>query len=79
MQKMPKQKIFRKKWMQKNAIKENQDFSLILAEYSLILLEKILQKKYFLQTMKQDIHCIQLPLKTPQRFNTKISGTCLVT
>ena len=52
------------------------DFSLILAEYSLILLEKKrLHRKYCLHTMKQDLCCLQLPFKTPQSFNTKISGT----
>ena len=52
MQKMPKQKIFRKKWMQKNAIKENHDFSLILAKYSLILQKIRLHRKYFLSNIE---------------------------
>ena len=52
MQKMPKQKIFCKKWMQKNAIKENHDFSLILAKYSLILQKIRLHWKYFLSNIE---------------------------
>ena len=54
--------------MQKNAIKENHDFSLILAKYSLILLEKkTSQEIIFSHTMKQDLNCIQLLLERPQK------------
>ena len=79
MQKMPKQKIFRKKWMQKNAIKENHDFSLILAKYSLILQKIRLHRKYFLSNIETRLilHTITplKHLKNSISFKTKIPGS----
>ena len=67
--------------MQKNAIKENHDFSLILAKYSLILQKIRLHRKYFLSNIETRLilHTITDSLETPQKnsisFKTKISGS----